>query len=491
MATMPRDAAGVDLHLELGAGTGRRTSLENALRDAVRSGRLPPGSRLPATRVLAAELRVARGTVSAAYDQLVAEGYLVARHGSATTVAELPPTAVAAVSGDGVAAVGGTPPGRHRFDLRAGSPDVTRFPVAAWLRATRTALTAAPPAVFDYGDPRGTTELRAALAAYLGRARGVVTTPDRIVVTTGAAQGLNLLARTLAVRGPATFAMEDPGLDYHRDLVRRQGVRVVPVAVDELGAQVADLAARPVPPTAVVVTPAHQFPTGVALHPGRRRALVDWARRHDVLIVEDDYDGEFRYDRQPVGALQGTAPEQVIYIGSASKTLGPAVRLGWLVLPEALVEPIADAKRYADVHTEVIGQLTLAELIRGHAYDRHVRACRLRYRRRRNLLMERLAPALGEGFVMHGIAAGLHGRLDLPPGGPAEVDVVAAAARNELTLDRLGPHWHDPAGRPQGLVVGFAASGEGAYPGALDALQRTLAGFGALRAGAGDAGRRR
>ncbi|MFE9440641.1 PLP-dependent aminotransferase family protein [Streptomyces sp. NPDC006602] len=447
---------GVDLHLEADVAEGRRAGLERALRDAVRDGRLAPGARLPATRRLAGELGVSRGTVKAAYDQLVAEGYLTARQGSGTRVAPLPPVDAEPPQ----AAVRARVP---RFDLRPGSPDVGTFPAATWLRALRRAIATAPSRAYDYGDPRGRIELRTALSGYLGRARGVIAPPERIVVTSGYVQGLSLLTRVLE---GDTVAMEDPGLPFHREVVRRGGGRVVPVRVDERGVLVEDLGDA----SAVVVTPAHQYPTGVTLHPERRRALTDWARARGGLIVEDDYDGEFRYDRQPVGALQGMAPGHVAYLGTASKTLGPALRLGWMVLPPDLVDAVADAKLHSDHHTESIGQLALAELIESHAYDRHVRACRLRYRRRRDQLLDRL----GTRRRVRGIAAGLHALVEVDD----EARALARAQAEGLLVGHLGEHWHTPGveGRPQGLVVGYGTPRERVYPEALDVLRKVLKG---------------
>ncbi|MGW3358759.1 MocR-like pyridoxine biosynthesis transcription factor PdxR [Streptomyces bungoensis] len=445
---------GVDLHLEPDSADGRRAGLERALRDAVRDGRLTPGTRLPATRRLAAELGMSRGTAKAAYDQLVAEGYLTARQGSGTRVAPMPPSPAAEVPQAGARARA------PRYDLRPGSPDVGAFPAAAWLRALRRAIATAPSLAYDYGDPRGRIELRTALSGYLGRARGVLAPPERIVITSGYVQGLALLTRVL---DGAEVAMEDPGLPFHREVVRRGGGRVLPVPVDERGVRPEALDGA----AAVVVTPAHQYPTGVTLHPERRRALTDWARARGGLVVEDDYDGEFRYDRQPVGALQGMAPDQVAYLGTASKTLGPALRLGWMVLPPRLAAAVADAKLHSDHHTETIGQLALAELIDSHAYDRHVRACRLRYRRRRDQLLDRL----GGRRRVRGVAAGLHALVDVPD----EDAVLARAEAEGLAVGRLGSHWHAPGGdRPQGLVVGYGTPRERAYPEALEVLAKVL-----------------
>lgn len=461
-------AFGVDLHLELDAPGGRRDVLERALRDAIRAGRLPLGTRLPSTRALAAELDVARGTVSAAYDQLVAEGYLQARVGSGTVVAELPEV------GPDVPPFEAEPvPPKH--DLRPGQPDVTTFPTTAWLRSTRRALTGAPAAVYGYGDPRGHLELRTALAAYLGRARGVRVTPAQIVITSGYVQALALLATV--VGGSRAIAMENPGLPFHRDVVRHAGTRVVPLDVDELGARTDRLGTAGQPDVgAVVLTPAHQYPMGMTLAPQRRHAAVDWARDHDGVIIEDDYDGEFRYDRQPVGALQGMAPDHVVFVGTASKTLGPALRLAWMVLPDRLVESVVEAKRHVDIHSETTTQLTLADLIAGHAYDRHVRSCRLRYRRRRDVMVERL----GRDVALSGIAAGLQALVRLPSQGPTEQEVLNRATAYGLGLGELGSHWHESGDHEQGLIVGYGAPTNSAYPAALDALAHTFRATGVL-----------
>ncbi|MEY9875664.1 GntR family transcriptional regulator/MocR family aminotransferase [Streptacidiphilus sp. MAP12-33] len=450
---------GVDLHLDLTAGRaggeGVRAALERSLREAIRGGRLAAGTQLPATRALATELGLSRGTVSAAYDQLVAEGYLIARHGSGTRVAD--------IARPERPASRGTPrPPRH--DLRPGTPDVGSFPVAAWLRSSRRALGSAPPAAFAYGDSRGRPELRAALADYLGRARGVDASPNRIVVTTGYVQALTLLAHALPEGG---FAMEDPGLPFHREVVRFTGREVLPLPVDDRGANSAALPAAGV--AAAVVTPAHQYPTGVTLHPDRRRALVSWARTSGAVVVEDDYDGEFRYDRQPVGALQGTAPDRVVYVGTASKTLAPGVRLAWMVLPGHLVEPVMRAKRLTDYQSEALGQLTLADFVTSHEYDRHVRAGRARYRRRRDLLLS----ALG-GHRLEGVAAGQHLLLGLPEGA-AEPRLLRSAAARGLAFGVLGEHWHTPSPEHRGgLVLGYGTPRDAAFPAAVAELSGLL-----------------
>ncbi|RSN04122.1 GntR family transcriptional regulator [Nonomuraea sp. WAC 01424] len=451
---------GVDLHLELDPAHGRRRGVEDALRAALRDGRLPPGTRLPSTRALAAGLGLARGTVSAAYDQLAEEGYLSTRPGSGTVVADVPPPSPRAASPRPAAVAT-----RPAHDLRPGQPDGSAFPSRAWLRATRQVLATAGAEVFGPCDPRGRVELRTALADYLGRTRDVRATPAQIVITTGFVQSLNLLA---AVLGAGPVAMEDPGHDFYREVLRRAGRTVVPLPVDGHGARTGELGPGV---AAAVLTPAHQYPTGVPLAPARRRLLREWGG----TVVEDDYDGEFRYDRRPVGALQATAPDQVVYCGTTSESLSPALRLGWMVLPPALVDPVADAKLHADSHTEVLGQLVLARLIADHAYDRHIRAARLRYRRRRDLLLARLGPgpdAPLPGARLPGVAAGLRALLLLPPDGPPESALLAACERRGIALRGLTPLRQTPG--PGGLLIGYAAPSERAYPAALDALAETL-----------------
>ena len=454
----------LDLHVELDGGGGRRAGLERALRAAIRGGRLQPGERVPSTRALAHDLGLARGTVAEAYAQLIAEGYLRTSPGAPTRVAaglEPPPR-----RGD----AGPAPDEPPRFDFRPGVPDVGAFPRAAWMRALRRALADAPDRALTGGDPRGRPELCAALAGYLGRTRGVLADPDRIVVCAGYTQALGALCHALRDAGVRTVAMEDPCLHHQRAVAASIGLRVAPLAVDGDGARPDTLAAVA---GAAVLTPAHQFPLGPTLAPERRAAFVARARDRGTVLVEDDYDGEFRYGRQPVGALQGLAPDHVVYAGTSSKTLAPGLRLGWLVLPARLVEPVLAAKRvYGD--TQVLEQLALAELVRSGALDRHVRRMRQRYRRRRDALLATLA-ARAPALRARGIAAGLHVVLDLPDG-MREDDVVARAAGRSLAVGVLGPFRHAPApGDPQGLVVGYAASPEHAYGQALAALGDVLA----------------
>ncbi|WP_442807244.1 MocR-like pyridoxine biosynthesis transcription factor PdxR [Streptomyces sp. NBC_01294] len=442
--------------MELPAGGARRTALAQALRDAVRSGRLAGGTRLPPYRTLAADLGLARNAVADAYAELVAEGWFTARQGSGTRVAEGVATA------HGPAATAGPAPERPRHDLLQGKPDPASFPRGPWAVSARRALAEAPTEAFGPGDPRGRPELRRALAGYLSRARGVRTGPENIVVCSGFANGLRLLA---SVR-PRDWAVEAYGLPFHHGILQTAGVRPHPVAVDEDGARTAELPSRA---RTLLLTPAHQFPTGGRLLPARRAAAVEWARATGGLIVEDDYDGEFRYDRKPVGAVQGLAPEHVVYAGSLSKSLSPALRLGWLVLPDGLIDRILAAKGLRESWASTLDQLALADFIDCGAYDRHVRRMRLRYRSRRDQLVSVLAARAPEARVT-GISAGLHAVLELPPG--REAPALAAARAAGLALDGLSSYQHpaDPAPPREGVVVGYAAPPDTAFAQALNAL---------------------
>ncbi|MFF3176593.1 PLP-dependent aminotransferase family protein [Streptomyces sp. NPDC057900] len=463
---------GSDLYLELSGPGSRRAVLIRALRDAVREGLLAPGTRLPPYRSLAADLGLARNTVADAYAELVAEGWLTARQGSGTRVAEgaAPPVRARQPKPAPV------PPTAHRHNLRQGVPEAASFPRTAWLAAARRALGAAPDEVFGPGDPRGRVELRRALTDYLTRVRGVRVDPERIVVCSGFAHALRLLfdgsrgAGGATLRGP--FAVESYGLRFHSDILESSGVRTVPLDLDEQGALVHQLAEHP-RVRGVLLTPAHQFPTGGPLHPARRASVIDWARTHDGLILEDDYDGEFRYDRVPVGAVQGLDPERVVYLGSVSKSLSPAVRLGWMVLPARLVDGVLAAKGTRESSASVLDQLTLADFITSGQYDRHIRRMRQRYRHRRDRLVRALAEQAPH-ITATGVAAGLHAVLRLPPG--TEASAVKAASWQGIALDGLAGFRHPRASMPagDGLVIGYSTPPEHAYGAAVEALLRAL-----------------
>jgi GntR family transcriptional regulator/MocR family aminotransferase len=357
-----------------------------------------------------------------------------------------------------------------RYDFRTGVPDLSAFPRAAWLAAAARSLRALPDARLGYGDERGAVELREALAAYLGRARGAVADPERLFVSGGTRQGLSVVWSVLRAAGATRVAIEDPGWRAQHETAIESGLEPVPVAVDAEGLRVDELDALDV--DAVVLTPAHQFPTGVALSARRRTALLDWARRREAVVVEDDYDAEYRYDRDPVGALQGMAPERVVYAGSASKTLAPALRLGWLLLPAQLAEAAARRGALIDRGEPLLAQLTFADLIARGELDRHLRRTRRRYRARRDALVAAVGASL-PGCTVEGIAAGLHAVVRLPAAAD-EAATVRAAAERGIALDGLA-RFHR-ASRPAhpGLVLGYANLSEPAIARGIAELGRAL-----------------
>ncbi|MBA3808004.1 MAG: PLP-dependent aminotransferase family protein, partial [Solirubrobacterales bacterium] len=407
---------------------------------------------------------VSRRIVVDAYSQLLAEGYLVARPGAGTFVAE-----TAAPAPASSAAPAPRPPA---FDFFPGYPDLASFPRRAWLRVLRETLREAPDQAFGYPDPRGAPELRRALAGHLRRVRGVVADPESIIVCAGVAQGFALLARTLA---GARIVVEDPSLPVHRGILTANGATLTPLAVDEHGARIEDLPAAGAgePVGAVIVTPAHQSPTGVALSSSRRAALLAWANLADSLIVEDDYDAEYRYDRAPLGALQGLAPDRVLYTGSVSKTLAPALRLGWMVAPAHLFGAIVEQKALADHGSPTIDQLALARLLDSGAYDSHLRQARRRYRARRDALVRAVRVHL-PGARVTGVAAGLAAIVRL--GRPVEgSEIITAARRQGVGVYPLGYGYMEPRARDDGLVLGYANLSEQAIEEGIRRLAVALA----------------
>jgi GntR family transcriptional regulator/MocR family aminotransferase len=452
----------VDLHLNLGEairpGTrGARELLVNALRDAVRSGQLATGTMLPPSRSLAVDLGLARNTVSEAYADLVAEGWLASRQGAGTWVINTRDVVSPHRSR-------GTP-GQPMHNLMPGSPDVAAFPRAAWLTSARRALTAAPNEALRNGDPRGRPELREALAEYLGRARGVRISPDNVVICAGTRNAVELLARAFTGRGP--IAVEAYGLFVFREAIAAMRVATTPIGFDEDGAKVDELDGSDA--AAALLTPAHFFPHGVPLHPARRTAVIDWARRTGRYVLEDDYDGEFRYDRQPIGAMQSLDPQRVAYLGSASKSLSPALRLGWMALPDDLVEPVIAAAGGQQFYVNAIEQLTMADFIAKGSYDKHIRQMRLSYRHRRDRLVEALRPF---DVGISGLSAGLHLLLTLPDG--TEHEVIRRAGEAGIALSGLSLLRHPDAGAEtpitDGIVVSFGTPAEHAFGAAVDAL---------------------
>jgi GntR family transcriptional regulator/MocR family aminotransferase len=422
-----------------------RSQLEEGLRTAIRSRRLEPGEKLPSSRELARAIGVSRGLVIECYQQLQSEGYLHSEVGSATrvaaTAATIPP----------VQRPPAAKPLPMAVDFIAGVPDLASFPGSDWLWAQREAFRQAPTHAVGYGDPAGAAELRSVLASYVRRVRAADVDAGQVLVCGGFAQGLSLTLAALAARGIRHVGFEDPGYDRAVETTaHRAGVTAVPIPVDSRGIDVGALASSSA--QAVVVSPAHQWPTGVVLAADRRRDLVAWAAEVDGFVVEDDYDAEFRYDRDPVGSLQGLAPDRVVTIGTVSKSLAPALRLGWVLTPGQLTEPITAGKRDADRGTPTLDQLALAHLMRSGRFDRHLRRMRTLYAGRRRTLTEALAE-LAPAVRLSGLAAGFHAVAHLPD--RDEAHVIGAARDRGVGLYGMSQHRASGLTRPPQLVLGF------------------------------------
>ena len=451
------------VRLDHGGETPLHEQLEHSLRADIRSGRLPGDTRMPSTRGLAAELGVSRGVVTEAYSQLAAEGYLNTRQGAPVRVSTAVRASIARAPARSLL-------GSFAYHFHPGLPDLAGFPRDRWLRSLRTALRASPHEALGYGDPRGVPELREALSDYLGRVRGTAADPEHMLICTGFTQGFSLACRTLTGHGVRSVALEDPGWHTHKLIVEQAGMEIVPIPVDAQGLAVEQLAQSNA--DVVVVTPAHQFPSGAVLSPERRAALVEWAESGDRLIVEDDFDGEFRYDRGAVGALQGLAPERVLYCGSASKRLAPGMRLGWLLMPSWLAWQMTAAKAVEDSGSEVIGQLALCDFIARGELDRHVRRMRRRYETRREALLQALGRWLPTASVA-GDEAGLYELVELP-GDVSEAALLASAAERGVGAEGLSLHRFTPGG-PPGLVLGYGNLAEPAIEQGVRLLGDALA----------------
>ena len=432
--------------LDRGRGVPLRAQIEDQFRQAIRSGRLGAGDRVPSSRALAKALGLSRGLVQECYAQLLAEGYLVTRGGSATRVATAATRPTPAHQSPPSA------PLRLAADFASGVPDLASVPREDWAWAVREACRTAPNSEFGYGDPAGNPRLRDVLAAYLRRVRAADVTADQLIICSGMAQGLGLVLRALAAQGLTRVGFEDPG--PVRSIIAAAtwaGLAAVPVPVDDHGVDVAALDASGA--GAVVLTPAHQWPTGVVLAPERRLALIDWAARRQAVIVEDDYDAEFRYDRDPVGALQGLAPDRVVALGTVSKSLAPVLRLGWIASPPRLAGTLARAKEVTDRGSPGLDQLALALLIETGRYDRHLRRMRTEYAARRDVLVHALAQH-APSVRLTGLAAGFHAVAHLRAG-TTEQDVLRGAQSRSVGLYGMSTYRADHASAPPRLVLGF------------------------------------
>jgi len=428
-------------------GDALHRQIEASIRERIRAGALPGGAALPPSRTLAGELGVSRGVVVEAYAQLVAEGYLISRSGGYTQVADRrarpePASMVAAAR----------PGPRPAVDFGYGRANVAAFPRAVWLRSVRRVLTEAPDDRLCYLDGRGASELRSALADYLNRVRGTSAESETIMITNGYAQAVFVLLGVLAARGARRLAVEDPSaIDDARPIAAALGLEVVGVPVGPGGVEI-DAIER-LEADVLILTPSHQWPTGGVLSADARAAVLTWAQRTGALVIEDDYDAEYRYDRAPVGAMQGLDPDRVAYAGTASKTLAPGFRLGWLALPRNLVAPFVEAKLLADRGSPVLDQLTFADFLSHGEFDRHLRRMRPIYRARRDAVLEALAEHLPD-LRPAGIAAGLHLVAWLPDD-LDEAQVIEAAAREGVAVAGVSPYRLTPSAAG-GLVFGYS-----------------------------------
>jgi GntR family transcriptional regulator/MocR family aminotransferase len=442
----------VELLLSVVRDGGRTlgAQIEDQLRDSIRSGALRADAPIPSTRDLARQLGISRRVVVDAYAQLAAEGYLALRQGARPRVSG---SAVAAAPH---AAEPGRVASRARYDFRPSIPDVSGFPRRAWLRSLREAVTTIPDTDLAYGDPLGVMSLRTALAEYLGRVRGVVAEPGQVVITNGYTQSLGLVCRALAGTGCRRIALEDPSNPEDAEVVERAGLEPVGVPVDGAGVQVDALERARA--DAVVVTPAHQHPTGVVMTGERRAELLAWLRDRSAVAIEDDYDAEYRYDRAAVGALQGLDPDHVVYTGSASKTLAPALRLGWLVAPRRLLGAIGHEKLLADRGTARIEQHAFADFLARGELDRHLRRMRHRYRARRDAVVGALADALPEAEI-RGVAAGLHVTVALPAG-VDEGALREQARQRGVEIETMSEYGAGASDGAPALLLGYAQMSE-------------------------------
>jgi GntR family transcriptional regulator / MocR family aminotransferase len=442
-------------------GRGLRERLEHSLRAAIQDGRLVDGAVLPPTRVLAAELGISRSVAVEAYANLKAYGYLEARQGAGTRVRAERGEENGAAPRDGEPLLGPdeffrrprpVPPlSAPAITMLGGLPDPALFPRSQWRRHYGAVLAELPDAELTYPSTLGAEPLRAAMASYLGRVRGLATATERMLICTGFTQGLTLTCRALRRRGAERIAVEDPCFGLHRRSIEMTGLEPVPVPVDGGGLDPADLEGLDV--AAVLVAPAHSYPAGTTLDADRRCALAGWACRNDALIVEDDYDAEFRYDRLPLGALQGLAPDRVVYIGCASKTVSPALRLGWIAAPEHLVRALEREKRFDDMGSGLLEQLAFARFVDGGDLARFLRRVRPVYRARRDATiaaLEELLPAAR----WRGESAGLHLYVELPEGIDERAVAYAAYERGVLVEDAAW-HWAYRGSAPPAVVLGY------------------------------------
>ena len=470
------------MFVKLVGGEPLAQQVYQAFRRAILAGEMAPATRLPSTRTLALELDVSRNVVLLAYEQLLAEGYAEGRAGSGTYVASALPEAPRAprprrdgrkIRAPGSAALSRygrrlaeLPPAgpgavsvenRLPYDFRYGVPSTDDFPGGVWRGIVARRMRAGSLGAMVYGPPEGHAPWRHALAAYLRRARGVVCEPDQIIVVNGSQQALDLTSRVLLDAGDRVV-IEDPQYQGARRVFAAAGAVTMAVSVDADGLDVARIRPRGRAARLAYVTPSHQFPTGVVMSLARRLALLEWAERTGAYILEDDYDSEYRYEGRPIEAVQGLdAAGRVIYMGTFSKVLFPALRLGYLVLPPPLVAPFTAAKWLTDRHTATLEQEALTEFVGDGHFERHLRRARMRHASRRAALLDAVTEHLGDRVEIMGANAGVHLLVwlrDVPPRGLNRM--IAAAAAEGVGVYPVAPYYIEPP-RRAGLILGYAS----------------------------------
>jgi GntR family transcriptional regulator/MocR family aminotransferase len=471
----------LDLFLDPEAPRTATRALFEQLRDSIVSGRLAEGDRLPPSRSVAAQLGVSRHTITTVYGRLAAEGFIEGRSGGGSFVCRVAGRSQARRSTTALHPVPAVPlqqasptddwsaSSSARFDLRPGAPDPSLFPLAQWRRCMTTALQVSPP---GYGDPAGLPALRRVVARWVGRSRAVEADPEQVVITAGAQQAVDLVFR-LVVRPGQVVAVEDPGYPPIRRLCRALGMVVEPVPVDAEGIVVDQIPRRA---RVVYTTPSHQSPTGATTSLRRRRALLAFAERHDIAIIEDDYDSEYRHVDRPLEPLfRLDHAGRVIYVGTFSKTLSPSLRLGFAVLPVSLAAAAVELKTVMDMQPPASMQAALAHFIADGALDRHLRRTRKIYSERHRLVSTFVEGAVSRGALVPiaSNVAGLH-MAALLPDGVSESTVLAASRQRGVAIGGLAPWWLRP-NSPGGLVIGFGEIGTAQLPTALDIVDDVLA----------------
>lgn len=459
LLSAPRTDLEFPVQLKRRSGTPLHTQLANQLRDAIRSGRLGSGSRIPSSRQLATTLGIDRNLVVIAFESLLSEGYLIAKAGSGTFVTNERLTTEHIANPISRAShrwakssereEKNEPLQAKTITFALGQPSITELDSRTWRNIWRYVGTTAP--LNDYAEPQGHLELRVAIAEYLGRSRGLRCSAADVIVTNGSIQSAQLVARA-TLGSKDSVALEEPGYPMVREALKSLGVQIVAIPVDDDGLVVDHLPTGNAAPLLVYCTPSHQYPLGSRLSVPRRLALLEWARLHDSLILEDDYDSEFRFETAPLPALAALGQDCTVYLGTFSKTLAPSLRVGYIVAPPLLREQLVNLKSLSDYHTSLPIQLALSKFLQGGHFERHIRRMRRVYANKRQVLLEALEPV--KHFApLGGLEAGLHAHLELPLSMPAS-RIALQAQKRGVWISTLEPYYHGKATR-NGLLLGY------------------------------------